>query len=104
MASDRKPAGLPAGTATREVPAPRIGNALLDAPILPTLLRLTLPNLAAMLVIAAADPFPPSVTNTTAYRRAMKAIAAGRSVTIVSAAALRRTGFDPRPFHPPDAG
>src|SRR5262245_8762890 len=33
--------------------APGIANPLLSAPILPTLLRLTLPNLAAMLVIAA---------------------------------------------------
>ncbi len=56
-----------------------------------------------MLVIAAADPFPSSVTNATAYRRAMKAIAAGRSVTIVSAAALRRAGFDSRPFRPSGA-
>jgi len=33
-------------------PATRSANALLEAPILPTLLRLTLPNLAAMLVVA----------------------------------------------------
>jgi putative MATE family efflux protein len=38
---------------TREEPEARIANPLLSAPILPTLLRLTLPNLAAMLVIAA---------------------------------------------------
>jgi len=59
MASDREPAVLPPGTATRPLAAPppasRSGNALLQAPILPTLLRLTLPNLAAMLVIAAVS-------------------------------------------------
>ncbi len=33
-------------------PASRSANGLLEAPILPTLLRLTLPNLAAMLVVA----------------------------------------------------
>jgi putative MATE family efflux protein len=59
MASDRKPAALPAGTAARPLagPLPASGsrNALLQAPILPTLLRLTLPNLAAMLVIAAVS-------------------------------------------------
>ena len=55
MASDRRPASLPAGTATRELPARRSGNALLQGPILPTLLRLTLPNLVAMLVIAAVS-------------------------------------------------
>jgi putative MATE family efflux protein len=37
----------------REEPGARIANPLLRAPILPTLVRLTLPNLAAMLVIAA---------------------------------------------------
>ena len=37
----------------REGLATRIANPLLSAPILPTLVRLTLPNLAAMLVIAA---------------------------------------------------
>jgi putative MATE family efflux protein len=37
----------------RDGQAARIANPLLSAPILPTLLRLTLPNLAAMLVIAA---------------------------------------------------
>jgi MATE family, multidrug efflux pump len=37
----------------REEPGARIADPLLRAPILPTLLRLTLPNLAAMLVIAA---------------------------------------------------
>jgi putative MATE family efflux protein len=55
MASDRTPAGFIAGTAIRAPSASRIGNPLLDAPILPTLLRLTLPNLAAMLVIAAVS-------------------------------------------------
>jgi putative MATE family efflux protein len=49
MASDRKPAHLAAGGA---VLPPRGGNPLLEAPILPTLLRLTVPNLAAMVVIA----------------------------------------------------
>ena len=34
------------------IPPARSANALLSAPILPTLLRLTLPNLAAMLVTA----------------------------------------------------
>ena len=34
------------------VPEPKPANRLLDGPILPTLLRLTLPNLAAMLVMA----------------------------------------------------
>ena len=42
------PAVAPAAVAPRSKPA----NALLAAPILPTLLRLTLPNLAAMLVTA----------------------------------------------------
>ena len=37
---------------TAAAPASRSENALLSAPILPTLLRLTLPNLAAMLVVA----------------------------------------------------
>ena len=37
----------------REEPGARIADPLLSAPILPTLVRLTLPNLAAMLVIAA---------------------------------------------------
>ena len=37
----------------RDEPGARIANPLLRAPILPTLVRLTLPNLAAMLVIAA---------------------------------------------------
>jgi putative MATE family efflux protein len=55
MASDRTPAGLTAGTVTAVPSAPRTGNALLEAPILSTLLRLTLPNLAAMLVIAAVS-------------------------------------------------
>ncbi len=55
MASDRKLAAATAGAAARAVPMSRSGNALLEAPILPTLLRLTLPNLAAMLVIAAVS-------------------------------------------------
>jgi putative MATE family efflux protein len=37
---------------TSPAPAGRTANALLDAPILPTLLRLTVPNLAAMVVVA----------------------------------------------------
>jgi putative MATE family efflux protein len=41
----------PRGARTAAV-APRGPNALLEAPILPTLLRLTLPNVAAMLVLA----------------------------------------------------
>jgi MATE family, multidrug efflux pump len=38
--------------AARDIPASRRASALLEAPILPTLLRLTLPNLAAMVVVA----------------------------------------------------
>jgi putative MATE family efflux protein len=55
MASDRAPPGLSAGAVTRGSPGSGGGNPLLAAPILPTLLRLTLPNLAAMLVIAAVS-------------------------------------------------
>jgi putative MATE family efflux protein len=39
-------------TSAASTPTQRSGNALLDAPILPTLLRLTVPNLAAMAVVA----------------------------------------------------
>jgi Na+-driven multidrug efflux pump len=39
-------------SAAIRVPARQFDNALLSAPILPTLLRLTAPNLAAMLVVA----------------------------------------------------
>jgi len=37
--------------------AARAGNALVSGPILPALLRLTLPNLAAMLVLAMVAIF-----------------------------------------------
>jgi Na+-driven multidrug efflux pump len=40
-------------TASSSCPAPASANPLLSAPILPTLLRLSVPNLAAMLVTAA---------------------------------------------------
>jgi len=49
-----------------------------------------------MLVVAAPAPWPPSVTTATAYLRARKAIAAGRTLRILSAATLTRAGFDPR--------
>ena len=48
-----------------------------------------------MLVVAAPAPWLPSVTTATAYLRARKAIAAGRTVRILSAAALARAGFAP---------
>jgi DNA polymerase-3 subunit epsilon len=72
------------GPLAREIAA--MGGTVMSAPGLTT----------TMLVVAAADPFPASVTNATAYRRAVRAIAAGRSLRIVSAAAVRRAGFFPR--------
>src|SRR5437773_6755494 len=42
----------PMTATTAAAPASRSENTLVSAPILPTLLRLTLPNLAAMLVVA----------------------------------------------------
>jgi MATE family, multidrug efflux pump len=52
MASDRRPTHVTGGAATAASAASRGGNALLEAAILPTLLRLTVPNLAAMVVVA----------------------------------------------------
>jgi DNA polymerase-3 subunit epsilon len=45
-----------------------------------------------MLVVAAPAPFPPSMRASTIFRRAQKAIEAGRPITIVAAAEL---GLDP---------
>jgi hypothetical protein len=53
-------AGIGATYAAAKVPSPlaaRAENALVSSPILPALLRLTLPNLAAMLVLALVAIF-----------------------------------------------